>query len=56
MIPEPAGGAHRDPGQAALRVADTLRSLLPGLCAMDPTTRVSLRHARLRAFGAFAED
>jgi acetyl-CoA carboxylase carboxyl transferase subunit alpha len=55
VIAEPVGGAHRDPAQAVQAVAKALRRLLPGLCNMDSAARVAMRHARLRAFGAFAE-
>jgi acetyl-CoA carboxylase carboxyl transferase subunit alpha len=53
IIPEPAGGAHTDPDQAAGYVRDTLRTALSGLSGFSATELIEQRYARFRNMGNF---
>lgn len=55
VIPEPEGGAHRDPIAAATALKSALASHLDELTALDPATLRQRRHQRFRHLGAFAE-
>ncbi len=51
VVPEPLGGAHRDPAaMVATMQGDVLRHL-GELTAMDTETRLAARYAKLRALG-----
>ena len=52
VVPEPAGGAHRDPGAAAAAVRAALVAALDELCALDGPALLARRSARLRAAGS----
>ncbi|MCC6224368.1 MAG: acetyl-CoA carboxylase carboxyltransferase subunit alpha [Thermoleophilia bacterium] len=54
IVPEPAGGAHTSPDEAARLLADGLAAALADVSALDPADRRRLRHARFRAMGEFA--
>jgi acetyl-CoA carboxylase carboxyl transferase subunit alpha len=53
VIPEPLGGAHRDPAVMAEALRTALTRHLTELSVLPADELVRLRHARLRAFGVF---
>lgn len=55
VIPEPPGGAHRDPARTAEALGRVLRKHLAVLQAMSPEERVADRYHKFRALGAFTE-
>jgi len=54
LIPEPAGGAHRDPAETASVLGRVLRKHLSALRALSPEALVEDRYAKFRALGVFA--
>ncbi len=52
VVPEPTGGAHRDPAKAAEFAGRALRDALKVLRAQSPTERHAKRQRKLRAYGA----
>jgi acetyl-CoA carboxylase carboxyl transferase subunit alpha len=54
VVPEPLGGAHRDPAAAAASLKVVLKKHLEQLCAIDPDKLVDQRYAKFRALGAYA--
>ncbi|MGH8907103.1 MAG: acetyl-CoA carboxylase carboxyltransferase subunit alpha [Egibacteraceae bacterium] len=52
VVPEPEGGAHRDPVLAADLLRDALTATLDDLLSRGPKQRRSERHRRFRRFGA----
>jgi acetyl-CoA carboxylase carboxyl transferase subunit alpha len=50
-IPEPLGGAHRDPGQMAASLKGRLVDQLDRLCAEDIDSLLARRYARLMSYG-----
>jgi acetyl-CoA carboxylase carboxyl transferase subunit alpha len=55
VIPEPSGGAHRDPETTLNRVKTALREELWPLLELSPETLVTQRMARFRALGKVKE-
>lgn len=55
IIPEPLGGAHRNPPLAYTNVATALNAALAELDKMDLDELVEARHTRLMGYGAFQE-
>ena len=55
IVPEPLGGAHTDPTQAAQNVKQYLLKHLAELLAMPADERLKKRYAKFRAFGHFVE-
>lgn len=55
LVSEPTGGAHRDPADAAERLAEALRRHLAELDAMTPEERIEQRYAKFRAMGPFVD-
>lgn len=53
IVPEPAGGAHRDPVTMMGNVKKVLAEELTRLSALTPDKRLSLRRERLADYGAF---
>jgi acetyl-CoA carboxylase carboxyl transferase subunit alpha len=53
VIPEPLGGAHREPAAMAEALRAALTRHIVELSALPADELVRLRHARLRAFGVF---
>jgi acetyl-CoA carboxylase carboxyl transferase subunit alpha len=53
VIPEPLGGAHREPAAMAEALRMALTRHLTELSALPADELMRLRHARLRAFGVF---
>ena len=54
VVPEPLGGAQRDPAAAAASLKAALKANLDELCALDPAKLVDMRYAKFRALGAYA--
>lgn len=55
VLPEPPGGAHRDPRKAAEVVSKTLCKQLSVLEAIPPEERLRQRYTRLRKIGVYTE-
>ncbi len=55
IIPEPLGGAHRDPEAMACALKEVLLARLDQFTALDPDTLVAQRYQRLRGYGRFKE-
>lgn len=55
IIPEPKGGAHRDPAASAEAIKDALWRHLQELSAMTPEQLVEDRYQKFRAIGEFDE-
>jgi acetyl-CoA carboxylase carboxyl transferase subunit alpha len=55
VIPEPVGGAHRDPSQTADRLAKAIGLGLEQLKELSPTDLLLSRERKYRAMGALAE-
>ena len=54
LVPEPEGGAHRDPARAAESVGRVLRKHLQALLPLDGPALVEDRYRKFRAMGPFA--
>jgi len=55
ILPEPAGGAHMDPGKMADTVAAAIRRHLKQLRKLKPDALVSRRYKKFRAMGVFSD-
>ncbi|MBL8299848.1 MAG: acetyl-CoA carboxylase carboxyltransferase subunit alpha [Rhodanobacteraceae bacterium] len=53
IVPEPLGGAHRDPQAMAQRLKQVLLSQLDGLERLEPQLLLDQRYLRLRKYGAY---
>ncbi len=53
IVPEPLGGAHRDPQGMAERLKQVLLSQLDALERLDTPTLLEQRYQRLRKYGAY---
>lgn len=53
LIPEPLGGAHRDPSSMAERLKAALLTQLDLLCRIDISTLLEQRYQRLRNYGVY---
>ena len=56
VVPEPAGGAQRDPLAAAAALRGAVEEVLPELCRMPARELVDARRERFRRFGSSAVD
>jgi len=56
ILPEPAGGAHRDPDAIAKTVADGIRRHLIDLKKLTPEQLVVDRYKKYRVMGVFTEE
>jgi len=56
VIPEPTGGAHRDPRVTAERVAKSLASHLSQLADVAPQALLAQRERKYRTMGVFSES
>jgi acetyl-CoA carboxylase carboxyl transferase subunit alpha len=56
VVPEPAGGAHTDPAEAARLLAPALSSAMRTLRATPPDLRLQQRHDRFRRLGLVGID
>jgi acetyl-CoA carboxylase carboxyl transferase subunit alpha len=55
IIPEPAGGAHMDPGEMSENVAASIRRNLKVLRKLKPDSLINRRYKKFRSMGVFAE-
>ena len=55
IIPEAAGGAHRDPAITASNLRSALKRHLGDLCVLDPELLKAERYEKFRAMGAYSE-
>jgi acetyl-CoA carboxylase carboxyl transferase subunit alpha len=55
IIPEPPGGAHRDPKATAKSIKETVFQAIEELKAKPPGKLIEERYRRLRKFGSFLE-
>ncbi|KFN49639.1 acetyl-CoA carboxylase carboxyltransferase subunit alpha [Arenimonas composti] len=53
VVPEPLGGAHRDPAAMAATLKQAILGELTTLDAIDAGTRLEQRYRRLRSYGAY---
>jgi acetyl-CoA carboxylase carboxyl transferase subunit alpha len=56
IVPEPAGGAHNDPDQAAAALGRTLGQALAELGALTPQQLIDDRYQKFRRMGAFFSE
>lgn len=56
VVPEPPGGAGRDPQEAAWALRRAIREALAEVDSLTPDSRIALRHARFRRFGTERYD
>ncbi|MCZ7650818.1 MAG: acetyl-CoA carboxylase carboxyltransferase subunit alpha [Thermoanaerobaculia bacterium] len=56
IVPEPPGGAHADPQEAAARVGEAISKALRELVRLDPERLVAERRKRFRTLGFFLES
>ncbi|MGQ9570368.1 MAG: acetyl-CoA carboxylase carboxyltransferase subunit alpha [Thermodesulfovibrionales bacterium] len=56
IIPEPLGGAHRDPEGTAKKISDFILKALDELKTKTPSKLVEERHKRLKKIGSFLEE
>lgn len=54
IVPEPLGGAHRDPEQSARNIKQVLLKHLAVLCALGRDEILKKRYAKFRGMGVFA--
>jgi acetyl-CoA carboxylase carboxyl transferase subunit alpha len=55
IIPEPLGGAHKEPDEVAKRIGDCLEQQLDALCEQDTGSLLEARYRRLLSFGEFQD-
>jgi acetyl-CoA carboxylase carboxyl transferase subunit alpha len=55
IVPEPPGGAHRNPAEAARLVHEAITGALEALAKKDPETLLAERYEKLRRVGAWIE-
>jgi acetyl-CoA carboxylase carboxyl transferase subunit alpha len=55
IVPEPLGGAHTDPAQAAAALGECLLRHLGQLLKLTPAERLAQRYAKFRGLGHFME-
>jgi acetyl-CoA carboxylase carboxyl transferase subunit alpha len=53
IVPEPLGGAHRDPTAMAATLKKTILAELAVLDGLDDRARLDARYRRLRSYGAY---
>jgi acetyl-CoA carboxylase carboxyl transferase subunit alpha len=56
VIPEPIGGAHHDPAQAATALKYVIQKHLSDLRALSPDKLLAARYERYRHLGVYEED
>lgn len=56
IIPEPLGGAHRDPEGTAKKISDFILKALDELKTKTPSKLVEERYKRLKKIGSFLEE
>jgi len=55
VVPEPLGGAHRDPDEMVARLRGRVADLLTELKSIDTDALVDARYQRIRKFGEVPE-
>ncbi len=55
VIPEPLGGAHKEPDEVAQRIADCIAQQLDELSALTTDQLLELRYQRLLSYGEFQD-
>lgn len=55
IVPEPEGGAHKDPDRAIRNIKEALLKALEELKGLSPEALYEDRYRRFRSLGAFAE-
>ncbi len=55
LVPEPAGGAHRNPDETAESLGRVLRKHLAALRSLSPQALVEDRYKKFRAMGVFGK-
>jgi acetyl-CoA carboxylase carboxyl transferase subunit alpha len=55
IVPEPEGGAHTNPDEAARLLSESLRAALADVEPLDPDERRRLRRRRFRTMGMYLE-
>jgi len=53
VLPEPLGGAHRDPEAAIRAVGEALERVLAGVSGSSPEDLLKRRYARYRRIGSY---
>jgi acetyl-CoA carboxylase carboxyl transferase subunit alpha len=56
ILPEPLGGAHKEPETAIRDVGDALDRVITGLSDAEPKALIEARHQRYRRIGAHVGD
>jgi acetyl-CoA carboxylase carboxyl transferase subunit alpha len=56
LVPEPPGGAHRDPDESARRVGDAIERHLDALAPLDGAQLAEDRYRKYRAIGEFTGE
>src|SRR5690606_38483737 len=56
IVPEPLGGAHRAPAQAAEFLRQAIARNLDELLGLSPEARLETRFQKFRRIGVFAEE
>jgi acetyl-CoA carboxylase carboxyl transferase subunit alpha len=56
VLPEPLGGAHKEPEAAIRAVGEALDRVISGLSEAEPDTLLEARHGRYRRIGAHVAD
>jgi acetyl-CoA carboxylase carboxyl transferase subunit alpha len=56
IIPEAAGGAHRNPPVTASRLRAALKMHLRELCELSPSELIERRYQKFRKMGSFIEQ
>lgn len=56
IVQEPLGGAHRDPGEAALFLKTAILDTLVELSSLDLTALIAKRRSKYRNIGVFGDD
>ncbi len=56
IIPEPSGGAHRDPARAARNIKETVLESLEELQQHEPEKLIEKRYRKLRKIGQFSRS
>lgn len=56
VIPEPLGGAHRDPSLTSERITETVMKALEEVKTKTPSKLIEDRYKRLRRIGVFEEE
>ena len=56
VIPEPLGGAHRDPSKAAAAIKEAAKGYLKELSALSPEDLIESRYEKYRKIGAFSTE